>query len=106
MAAPITQASVHYWAAELEQVHGRLAPHFTRSEPRQRVRGYLAGLLSPIERKNGWQLAEQAGETTPTGMQRVLSGSPPVCHGACLGLLRFGRDTGIVLFICRNPNVS
>jgi SRSO17 transposase len=39
------------------------------------VRAYLAGLLSPIERKNGWQLAEQAGESTPTGMQRVLSGA-------------------------------
>ena len=39
------------------------------------MRAYLAGLLSPIERKNSWQLAEQAGEATPTGMQRVLSGS-------------------------------
>lgn len=75
MSASITQESVHDWATELEQVHRRLAPHFVRCEPRQRVRSYLAGLLSPIERKNGWQLAEQAGEATPTGMQRVLSGS-------------------------------
>ena len=75
MSATITQATVHDWATELEQVHRRLEPHFVRSEPRQRVRAYLAGLLSPIERKNGWQLAEQAGEATPTGMQRVLSGS-------------------------------
>lgn len=75
MSATITQDTVHDWATELEQVHRRLAPHFVRSEPRQRVRSYLAGLLSPIERKNGWQLAEQAGEATPTGMQRVLAGS-------------------------------
>jgi len=75
MSTSITQAIVQDWATELEQVHGRLAPHFVRCEPRQRVRGYLAGLLSPIERKNGWQLAEQAGEPTPTGMQRVLSGA-------------------------------
>jgi SRSO17 transposase len=75
MSATITQDTVHTWATELEQVHRRLAPHFVRSEPRQRARSYLAGLLSPIERKNGWQLAEQAGEATPTGMQRVLSGS-------------------------------
>ena len=75
MSAAITQATVQEWATELERVHGRLAPHFARSEPRQRVRSYLAGLLSPIERKNGWQLAEQAGDATPTGMQRVLSGS-------------------------------
>lgn len=75
MLAPITQAAVQDWSTELEQVHRRLAPHFVRSEPRQRVRAYLAGLLSPVERKNGWQLAEQAGDATPTGMQRVLSGS-------------------------------
>jgi SRSO17 transposase len=75
MAASITPDTVHEWAVELERVHHRLAPHFARREPRQRVRSYLAGLLSPVERKNGWQLAEQAGEATPTGMQRVLSGS-------------------------------
>ena len=75
MSVPITQAAVQDWATELEQVHVRVAAHFARSEPRQRVRSYLAGLLSPVERKNGWQLAEQAGEATPTGMQRVLSGS-------------------------------
>ena len=34
---------------------------------------YLRGLLSPVERKNGWQLAEQAGDTTPDGVQRLLS---------------------------------
>jgi SRSO17 transposase len=75
MSATITQDTVLNWAHELDQVHARLAPHVVRSEPRQRVRSYLAGLLSPVERKNGWQLAEQAGEATPTGMQRVLSGS-------------------------------
>lgn len=75
MSAPITQAAVQDWATELDQVHRLVAAHFVRSEPRQRVRAYLAGLLSPIERKNGWQLAEQAGATTPTGMQRVLSGA-------------------------------
>ena len=75
MSTRITQAVVQGWGAELEQVHDRVAPRFARSEPRQRVRAYLAGLLSPIERKNGWQLAEQAGDATPTGMQRVLSGA-------------------------------
>lgn len=39
------------------------------------MRGYLEGLLSPVERKNGWQLAERAGETTPYGMQRLLAGA-------------------------------
>jgi SRSO17 transposase len=75
MSSTITPDAVHQWAEELDCVHARLGPRFVRSEPRQRVRLYLAGLLSPVERKNGWQLAEQAGEATPTGMQRVLSGS-------------------------------
>ena len=35
-------------------------------------RGYLAGLLAPIERRNGWQLAEQLGERNPDGVQRLL----------------------------------
>ena len=29
--------------------------------------------MSPVARKNGWQLAEQAGEHTPDGMQRLLA---------------------------------
>jgi SRSO17 transposase len=44
-----------------------------RLEARRRLLGYLRGLLSPVERKNGWQLAEQAGEATPDGMQRLLA---------------------------------
>lgn len=28
-----------------------------------------------MERKNGWQLAEQAGEARPYGMQRLLAGA-------------------------------
>ena len=75
MSTTITPCVVHGWSEELDAVHARLASRFARREPRQRVRAYLAGLLSPVERKNGWQLAELAGEATPTGMQRVLSGS-------------------------------
>lgn len=61
------------WADGLEEVQHRLAPFFGRAEPRQRALAYLRGLLSQTERKNGWQLAELAGETTPDGMQRLLS---------------------------------
>jgi SRSO17 transposase len=66
-------ADVRVWAAELEEVAAPLAPRFERAEPRQRVLRYLTGLLSATERKNGWQLAELAGEATPDGMQRLLS---------------------------------
>jgi SRSO17 transposase len=37
------------------------------------VAGVPKGHVSPIERKNGWQLAEQAGEATSDGMQRLLA---------------------------------
>jgi SRSO17 transposase len=61
------------WANDLEALHRRISTHFARSEHRQRSLAYLKALLSPIERKNGWQLAEQMGETTPDGVQRLLN---------------------------------
>ena len=64
---------VREWAAGLEALHARIAARFARPEPRRRVLAFLRGLLSPVERKNGWQLAEQAGESTPDGVQRLLS---------------------------------
>jgi SRSO17 transposase len=64
---------VHDWAAELEALCERLAPRFGRVEVRRRASGFLHGLLSGAERKNGWQLAEQVGDTTPDGMQRLLN---------------------------------
>src|SRR6476659_6384051 len=61
------------WAAVRERLGARIAPRFGRAEPRRRVLAYLRGLLAPIERKNGWQLAEAAGDATPDGMQDFLS---------------------------------
>ena len=41
-------------------------------EVRHRLPGYLGSLLQPIERRNGWQIAEQAGKLIPYGVQRLL----------------------------------
>ncbi|MEX5721780.1 IS701 family transposase [Geodermatophilus maliterrae] len=65
-------AEVQDWAAGLEEVHLRIAGAFARAEPRVRVLAYLRGLLEQLERKNGWTLAEAAGEVSPDGMQRLL----------------------------------
>src|SRR3954466_10812954 len=65
-------AEVQNWAAGLEEVHARIARAFARAEPRARVLAYLRGLLGQLERKNGWTLAEAAGEVSPDGMQRLL----------------------------------
>ena len=64
---------VRAWAAGLEALHARIAGRFVRAEPRRRALAYLRGLLGNVTRKNGWQLAEHAGERTPDGMQRLLA---------------------------------
>ena len=68
-----TVAAVEHWADGLAALHARVGRRFARAEPRRRALAYLRGLLSPLERKNGWQLAELAGERTPDGMQHLLA---------------------------------
>jgi SRSO17 transposase len=61
------------WARGLDELADRLAPRFARVEARRRALAYLRGLLAPLGRKNGWQLAEAAGDRTPDGTQDFLS---------------------------------
>ena len=58
--------------AELDRLHARIGGRFGRAEPRARAREYVFGLVAGLERKNGWTLAEHAGEVGPDGMQRLL----------------------------------
>ena len=60
------------WAEDFEAFYSRFAPLFGRSEGREQAAKYLHGLLSPVERKNGWQLAEAIGDSTPDATQRLL----------------------------------
>src|SRR6188472_3558647 len=69
----VTQADVQAWSAGLDGVVDRIAPRFGRTEPRRRAGAYLRGLLAPVERKNGWQLAEAVGDRTPDGVPDFLS---------------------------------
>lgn len=64
--------TIRAWAAGLEEVQQRIAPRFRRPEVRTRAWRYVRGLLGPVQRKNGWQLAEQLGEQHPRGVQRLL----------------------------------
>jgi SRSO17 transposase len=61
------------WALELDRLLARLGSRFGRVEVRRRAGAYLRGLIAPVERKNGWQLAEAAGDPTPDGMQDFLA---------------------------------
>lgn len=63
------------WRGELEALHERIAPRFARPEVRSRAGRYLRGLLEPVERRNGWQLAEAIGERRPDGVQRLVNGA-------------------------------
>ena len=54
-------AEVARWAEGIDQVHRCIAGRFRRPEPRRRVLDYLGGLLSAVERKNGWQVTVQTG---------------------------------------------
>jgi hypothetical protein len=58
----VDRKTVRSWTEELDALNDRIAPLFSRSEVRRRARDYLRGLLSGAERKNGWQLAEVAGD--------------------------------------------
>lgn len=64
---------VKSWSEGMAGLHARFAHRFGRSEPRQRALDYLQGLIAPLEKKNGWTLAEQVGQLRPDGVQRLLN---------------------------------
>jgi SRSO17 transposase len=72
MAHTVDRKMLRSWTEELEALNERLSAHFARSEVRQRANDYLHGLLSEAKRKNSWQLAEVAGNSTPYGIQHLL----------------------------------
>jgi DDE superfamily endonuclease len=57
----------------LDEAFAQVAGRFRRREVRVRARACLAGMLSGLERKTGWSLAERAGEASPDGMQRLFT---------------------------------
>ncbi|MDX3729757.1 transposase [Streptomyces caniscabiei] len=63
------------WDRELDDLFLRIGHRFGRADLRRRMRDHVRALLGPVGRKNGWQLAEQAGHRTPDGLQRLLNGA-------------------------------
>jgi SRSO17 transposase len=61
------------WTSLFDALCERIDPCFARSETREGIKAYLRGLLSPVERKNGWQLAEEAGYAMPYAMQYLFN---------------------------------
>lgn len=58
--------------AGFDEMFGLVAGRFAQASSRWRARKYVLGLLSTTERKKLWTIAEQAGDQTPDGMQRLL----------------------------------
>jgi SRSO17 transposase len=58
---------------ELQKLHTLIAPRFGRPEVRERAGRYLAGLLRPMDRRTGPQMARQIGEGRADGVQRLLN---------------------------------
>jgi hypothetical protein len=79
---PVVPLAVARWATKVTAMATRLGPHDARAESRQRALADVQGLLSPIARQTGWQLAEQAGarqpDTFPHRLHRRLGSADAV----------------------------
>jgi SRSO17 transposase len=72
----VSRVDLEVWESALEGLFSRMHPLFYRTESRKHAEQYVRGLLAPIERKNGWTIAEYVGELEPTALQRFLNLSP------------------------------
>jgi SRSO17 transposase len=61
------------WQAEFSAVTGRIASRFTRPEPLRHAGELMLGLISGLDRKNCWTIAEHRGDATPDGLQHLLA---------------------------------
>ena len=51
----------------------RIAPRFSRYEPLRHAAGLMLGMISGLDRKNCWTIAEHRGDRSPDGLQHLLS---------------------------------
>lgn len=73
MVAVETTADVDAWQDHFDTAFALIAGRFGRVEPRRQARSFLLGLLSDVDTRSCWQLAEQTGDPSPHAMQRRLS---------------------------------
>src|SRR3954454_1975111 len=71
-----SRTDVKAWESGLEGVLARIRTLFYRTESKKHAEQYFRGLLAPLERKNGWTIAEHVGELEPKALQRFLNLSP------------------------------
>jgi SRSO17 transposase len=61
------------WQTEFSAVLDRIAPRFARYEPLRHAGELMAGMVSGLDRKNCWTIAEHRGSATPDGLQHLLA---------------------------------
>ena len=61
------------WRTAFGAVIDRIAPRFARYEPVRHAAGLMLGMLSGLDRKNCWTIAEHRGDATPDGLQHLLA---------------------------------
>jgi SRSO17 transposase len=71
-----------------------LAPMFTRIEPRLQVAKYIRAVMSDLPKRNGWTIAEHAGDRSPAATQRLLNRARWDTTGA-MSLVRRFAVTGL-----------
>lgn len=64
----VTREDLAAWDAEFNDICARTRPLFYRTDSRAHAVRYLRGLLAPLERKNGWTIAEYAGQGVPQSL--------------------------------------
>lgn len=72
MTAACDSVAAERWLEEFDSGFAYIAGRFGRVEPRRQTRAFLLGLLSDVDTRTCWQLAERAGDRTPHRMQRLL----------------------------------
>jgi SRSO17 transposase len=68
----VTVEQVRDWDDDFREFFLGFSHWFSRADVRWQAFKYLQGLLAPLERRNGWTIAEQAGDATPDAMQGLM----------------------------------
>jgi SRSO17 transposase len=61
------------WQRGFSAVLDRIESRFARYEPLRHAAGLMLGMLSGLDRKNCWTIAERRGEASPDGLQHLLA---------------------------------
>lgn len=80
------------WRDEFDRLHARLRPHTARSRTHEQMKLHLQGVMGKAERRNGWHLAEAAGDQSPYAMQHLLSRSSWDVEGVREEIRRYVRE--------------